>query len=129
MTTGDEQGRTDTARQRGVTRQPGWRRPLVPIFMCWRNAFGGRNWDIPNVVLGDSLIQRTSTVLSSRARHSAAISLAPGPRYPLARLNRPRRGLGGHADHLRSGKHRNQRDQEQRIERHVPARADARTMS
>lgn len=39
-----------------LRRQPGCATALVPDLQLLANARGGRNWEIPNVVLGDSLI-------------------------------------------------------------------------
>jgi hypothetical protein len=36
--------------------QPGCATAMVPELQVLPNARGGRNWEIPNVVLGDSLI-------------------------------------------------------------------------
>ena len=36
--------------------QAGCETASIPCVQVWPNARGGRNWEIPNVVLGDSLI-------------------------------------------------------------------------
>jgi hypothetical protein len=36
--------------------QPGCETARIPALRLMANAGGGRNWEIPNVVLGDSLI-------------------------------------------------------------------------
>ena len=56
MTTGKNRAELTRLANDALRSQPGCETALVPDLQVLANAFGGRNWEIPNVVLGDSLI-------------------------------------------------------------------------
>jgi len=56
MTTGTNKAELTRLANDALRCQPGCATALVPDLQMLSNAFGGRNWEIPNVVLGDSLI-------------------------------------------------------------------------
>jgi hypothetical protein len=56
MTTGKNRAELTRLANDALRSQPGCETALVPDLQALANAFGGRNWEIPNVVLGDSLI-------------------------------------------------------------------------
>lgn len=56
MTTGKSRTELTRLANEALRSQPGCETALVPDLQARENAFGGRNWEIPNVVLGDSLI-------------------------------------------------------------------------
>ena len=56
MTTGKNRTELTLLANEALRRQPGCETALVPDLQALANAFGGRNWEIPNVVLGDSMI-------------------------------------------------------------------------
>ena len=56
MTTGKNRTELTQLANEALRSQPGCETALVPDLHLLANAFGGRNWEIPNVVLGDSLI-------------------------------------------------------------------------
>lgn len=45
--------------------QAGCETASIPCVQVWPNARGGRNWEIPNVVLGDSLISDVDRAVMS----------------------------------------------------------------
>ncbi len=56
MTTGTNKAELTRLANEALRSQPGCETALVPDLQVLANAFGGRNWEIPNVVLGDSMI-------------------------------------------------------------------------
>jgi hypothetical protein len=56
MTTGKNRAELTLLANEALRSQPGCETALVPDLQVLAHAFGGRNWEIPNVVLGDSLI-------------------------------------------------------------------------
>ena len=56
MTIGTSKAELTRLANEALRRQPGCETALVPDLHVLSNARGGRNWEIPNVVLGDSLI-------------------------------------------------------------------------
>ena len=72
--------------RRALRSQPGCATALVPAFHGIANVRGGRNWEIPNVVLGDSLISDVDRAVISvhrqlgRKFHLLAVMLIPPAR-------------------------------------------------
>ena len=56
MTTGTDKTELTRLANEALRSQPGCETALVPDLQALANAGGGRNWEIPSVVLGDSLI-------------------------------------------------------------------------
>ena len=56
MTAGKTRTELTELAETALRSQPGCETALVPDLQAVANAGGGRNWEIPNVVLGDSLI-------------------------------------------------------------------------
>ena len=61
--------------------QAGCETASIPCVQVWPNARGGRNWEIPNVVLGDSLISDVKS-----RRHHRSSSVGPAVSF-AARMN------------------------------------------
>jgi hypothetical protein len=56
MTIGTNKAELTRLANEALRRQPGCETALVPDLHLLANTRGGRNWEIPGVVLGDSLI-------------------------------------------------------------------------
>jgi hypothetical protein len=56
MTTATSKAELTRLANEALRSQPGCETALVPDLQALANAGGGRNWEIPSVVLGDSLI-------------------------------------------------------------------------
>jgi hypothetical protein len=56
MTTGKSRAELTELANEALRSEPGCETARVPDLRALPDAWGGRNWEIPNVVLGDSLI-------------------------------------------------------------------------
>jgi hypothetical protein len=78
-TTGKTRSELTELAEAALRSQPGCETASVPAVRALANVRAGRNWEIPNVVLGDSLISDVDrAVMSVHRRLGRKYHLLPG---------------------------------------------------
>lgn len=68
MTIGKSQTELTELVEQAVRNEPGCETARIPGVSVLSHSYGGRNWEIPNVVLGDSLISDVDRAVMSVQR-------------------------------------------------------------